>query len=116
MVMLSAQNETDYFASSEGSQVVTPHLQARVVMVAATRAEDGMDLYRAQTFEAETVEGLPVQAELETAVRELGRTQVPTYGTAEGMRFQHSEIFRETGFDGRGWIRWARLDSMGPSF
>ena len=26
MVMLTAQNETDYFASSEGSQVVTPHL------------------------------------------------------------------------------------------
>jgi hypothetical protein len=29
MVMLTAQNETDYFASSEGSRVVTPHLQAR---------------------------------------------------------------------------------------
>ena len=74
MVMLTAQNETDYFASSEGSRVVTPHLQARVVVVAATRADDGMDLYRAQTFEAETVEGLPAQAELEAAVRELGKS------------------------------------------
>ncbi len=74
MVMLAAQNETDYFASSEGSQVVAPHLQARVVMVAATRAEDGMDLYRARTFEAETVEGLPAQAELEAAVQELGKS------------------------------------------
>ena len=74
MVMLTAQNETDYFASSEGSQVVTPHLQARLVMVAVTRAEDGMDLYRAQTFEAETVEGLPAQAEFEAAVRELGKS------------------------------------------
>jgi len=45
--MLMAQNETDYFASSEGSRVVVPHLQARVVMLAVTRAEDGMDLYRA---------------------------------------------------------------------
>src|SRR5579863_10516776 len=27
MVMLNVENETDYFASSEGSQVVSPHLQ-----------------------------------------------------------------------------------------
>jgi predicted Zn-dependent protease len=74
MVMLTAQNETDYFASSEGSRVVAPHLQARVVMVAATRADDGMDLYRTQTFEAETAEGLPAQAELEAAARELGKS------------------------------------------
>jgi predicted Zn-dependent protease len=74
MVMLTAQNETDYFASSEGSRVVTPHLQARVVVFAVTRADDGMDLFRAQTFEAETVEGLPAQAELEAAIRELGKS------------------------------------------
>jgi predicted Zn-dependent protease len=74
VVMLTAQNETDYFASSEGSQVVTPHLQARVVILGVTRADDGMDLYRAQTFEAETVEGLPAQAELEAAVREMGKS------------------------------------------
>jgi predicted Zn-dependent protease len=74
MVILTAQNETDYFASSEGSQVVAPHLLARVVMVAVTRADDGMDLYRTQTFEAETVEGLPAQSELEAAVRELGKS------------------------------------------
>ena len=74
MVMLTAQNETDYFLSSEGSRVITPHLQARLVVFAVTRADDGMDLYRARTFEAETVEGLPAQAELVTAMRELGKS------------------------------------------
>jgi len=74
IVMLTAQNETDYFASSEGSRVVAPHLQARVVVFAVTRADDGMDLYREQTFEAETVEGLPAQATLEAAIRELGKS------------------------------------------
>jgi TldD protein len=74
LVMLTAQNETDYFASSEGSRVVAPHLQARVVMVAATRADDGMDMFRAQTFEAETADGLPSQAALESAARELGKS------------------------------------------
>jgi len=41
---------------------------------AMTRADDGMDLYRAQTFEAETVDGLPAQPELEAAMRELGKS------------------------------------------
>jgi len=72
MVMLTVQNETDYFASSEGSRVVTPHLSARLVAIAVTRADDGMDLFREQTFEAETVEGLPSQPELEAAMRKLG--------------------------------------------
>ena len=74
LVMLSVQNETDYFASSEGSRVVTPHLQARLVVFAMTRAEDGMDLFRAQTFEAPTDDGLPKQAELAAAIRELGKS------------------------------------------
>jgi predicted Zn-dependent protease len=74
LVMLTAQNETDYYASSEGARVVTPHTQARIVMFAVTRADDGMDMFRAQTFEAETVNGLPAQAALEAAVRELGKS------------------------------------------
>ncbi len=74
MVMLTAQNETDYFASSEGSRVVAPHLQARLIVVAVTRADDGMDLFRERTFEAETVQGLPAQAELEAAIRDLGKS------------------------------------------
>ncbi len=74
MVILTVQNETDYFASSEGSQIVAPHLLARLVAVAVTRADDGMDLFREQTFEAETVDGLPNQADLEAAIRDLGKS------------------------------------------
>jgi TldD protein len=74
LVMLTAQNETDYYTSSEGSRVVAPHMQARVVIFAVTRADDGMDLFRAQTFEAETVASLPSQAEMESAVRDLGKS------------------------------------------
>jgi predicted Zn-dependent protease len=74
VVMLSVQNETDYFASSEGSQIVVPHQAARVVVFAVTRADDGMDLFRAQTFEAETVAGLPAQAEMEKSIHELGES------------------------------------------
>ena len=74
IVALSVQNETDYFASSEGSRVVEPHLRARIVVAAMTRADDGMDLFREQTFEAATADGLPSQAELEAAIRALGKS------------------------------------------
>jgi predicted Zn-dependent protease len=74
MVVLTVQNETGYFASSEGSQIVAPHLQARLVAVAVTRADDGMDLFREQTFEAETVDGLPKQVDLAAAMRSLGES------------------------------------------
>jgi len=74
MVLLTVQNETDYFASSEGSRIVMPQRLARLVAIAVTRADDGMDLFREQTFEAETVEGLPSQAELEAAMNKLGQS------------------------------------------
>jgi predicted Zn-dependent protease len=74
LVILTVHNETDYYASSEGSRVVAPHVQARLVMFAVTRADDGMDLFRAQTFEAETADTLPAQSTMEAAVRELGQS------------------------------------------
>ena len=74
LVMFAAQNETDYFVSSEGSRIISAHRQARLVVFAVTRADDGMDLFRAQTFEAETAGGLPAQAEMEAAMRDLGKS------------------------------------------
>ena len=74
LVVLSVQNQTSYFASSEGSRLVLPHMQARIVILAVTRADDGMDLFRDQTFEAPTADGLPSQADLEAAVRKLGES------------------------------------------
>lgn len=74
MAVLTVQNQTEYFASSEGSAIVMPHMQARIVIIAATRADDGMELFRDQTFEARTVEGLPSDAVLEAAAHRLGES------------------------------------------
>jgi len=60
-VEFQASNETDYFVSSEGARVDNPSQTARLVIVARTRAADGMDLYRAETFEADSVDRLPDQ-------------------------------------------------------
>jgi TldD protein len=63
-VSMQASNETDYFVSSEGARVATPNQVARLVIVARTRAADGMDLFRAETFEADSAAHLPDQATL----------------------------------------------------
>jgi TldD protein len=63
-VSLEASTETDYFVSSEGAKVATPNHVARLVIVARTRAADGMDLFRAETFEADEVAHLPDQKTL----------------------------------------------------
>lgn len=71
-IILYAQNTTETFVSSEGSRIVTPHLSVSLAILATTRANDGMDLFLAKTFSAETAAGLPSQAEMEKAVRALG--------------------------------------------
>jgi TldD protein len=63
-VALEASTETDYFVSSEGAKVATPSHVARLIIVARTRAADGMDLFRAETFEADEVSHLPDQKTL----------------------------------------------------
>jgi predicted Zn-dependent protease len=60
-VSFEASNETDYLISSDGARIDTPSQTARLVLVARTRAEDGMDLFRAETFEADSAAHLPDQ-------------------------------------------------------
>jgi TldD protein len=64
MTMLQASHETDYFVSSEGAQIAAPNHVARLIVVARTRAADGMDLFRAETFEADSSDHLPAQSEV----------------------------------------------------
>jgi TldD protein len=63
-VTLQVEQTTSYFVSSEGSKVQTPGLMARLVVEANTRANDGMDLVRVETFESTKPEGLPSEKEL----------------------------------------------------
>ena len=61
MAILQAAHEMDYFVSSEGAKVAAPNTVARLIVVARTRAADGMDLFRAETFEADATGKLPDQ-------------------------------------------------------
>ncbi len=60
-VELEASNETDYFVASDGTKVSTPNHVARLVVVGRTRAADGMDLFRVETFESDALGRLPDQ-------------------------------------------------------
>ena len=60
-VGLQASNEVDYFVSSDGTRVSTPSHVARIVILGRTRAADGMDLYRIETFESDRLGRLPDQ-------------------------------------------------------
>lgn len=61
MAELQASHETDYFVSSDGTRVAAPNQVARLIVVARTRAADGMDLFRDETFEADSTGNLPTQ-------------------------------------------------------
>ena len=62
--VMQSTHQTDYFVSSEGARVATPNEVARLVIVARTRAADGMDLFRVETWEADSPQHLPEQATL----------------------------------------------------
>jgi predicted Zn-dependent protease len=64
-VVLNVSSIDNYIVSSEGSRLIYPHQLIRIVVVAGTRAEDGMDISLARTFESRTEHDLPSQAELE---------------------------------------------------
>jgi TldD protein len=72
-VILEASTETDYFVSSDGTKVATPNHVARLVIIARTRAADGMDMFRAETFEADEVSHLPDQKTLTDKTLAMGK-------------------------------------------
>jgi predicted Zn-dependent protease len=71
MVVLTVSSVNNYFVSSEGSRLVYPHQLIRIVVVASTRAENGMDISLARTFESRTDHDLPSQTELERQIQLL---------------------------------------------
>ncbi len=63
-VMIQVQRSSSRMVSSEGSAIVSPSTSTRLIMEAQTRAEDGMDLLRVETFQAPAASGLPSEADL----------------------------------------------------
>jgi TldD protein len=69
--VITAHKSRLHFVSSEGSHVVVPSATIRVLIEAATRAADGMDLMRVGTFQAESIDHLPVRSEIAASVEKI---------------------------------------------
>ena len=63
-VVLQVQDAKQRKVSSEGTAIITPSISTRLIMEAQTRADDGMDLLRVETFQAPSAKTLPDEREL----------------------------------------------------
>jgi len=70
-VLLTVENARRHFVSTEGSREVLPSTLVRLVIQAETQADDGMELLRVETFQAETLGHLPGEAEIAARVDKM---------------------------------------------
>jgi len=70
-VMIQSQKTNSRMVSSEGSAIVSPSSSVRMVMEAQTRADDGMDLLRVETFQAPSANLLPSESELASKIEKM---------------------------------------------
>jgi TldD protein len=63
-VVLQVSTSNSRMVNSEGTELAMPSATARLVIEAQTRADDGMDLLRVETFQAPAASGLPAEKEL----------------------------------------------------
>jgi predicted Zn-dependent protease len=70
-VIVTVEDARRHFVSSEGSREVVPTALARLVIQAETQADDGMELLRVETFQAETLEHLPKETEIAARVEKM---------------------------------------------
>ena len=69
--VVTAQKTRFHFLSTEGNHIVAPSAFIRVAIYAETRAEDGMELMRFETFQAESLEHLPPEQEIAARVKKM---------------------------------------------
>jgi TldD protein len=70
-VMIQVQRTNSRMVSSEGSAIVSPSASTRLIMEAQTRADDGMDLLRVETFQAPAASNLPSEKELTGKIEKM---------------------------------------------
>jgi TldD protein len=72
-VVLQVQSANERMVTSEGTAITSPSNSTRLVMEAQTRAEDGMDLLRVETFQAPSAAGLPSEKDLSDKIEKMAK-------------------------------------------
>src|ERR1700689_541314 len=70
-VSLQVSNDRSYLATSDGGAVVRPGASSRLLVQAETRADDGMELMRVESFQAPAPDQLPSDSELAAKVDKI---------------------------------------------
>lgn len=70
-VLLSSINGQTHLVNSEGTTVVYPSRLVRLAIQAQSRADDGMDLVRIETFQADSFAKLPTDAEINSKIEKM---------------------------------------------
>jgi TldD protein len=70
-IVLQVQSANERMVNSEGTAITSPSHSTRLVMEAQTRADDGMDLLRVETFQAPSAAGLPGEKELAEKIEKM---------------------------------------------
>ncbi|HET9400656.1 MAG TPA: metallopeptidase TldD-related protein [Candidatus Acidoferrales bacterium] len=71
IVSLDFEQNTQYMITSDGTRLVEPGHLARLIIEAETRADDGMELFRVETFQAATPDELPAQSVIEAKAEKM---------------------------------------------
>jgi TldD protein len=72
-VMLMVDNPTTYFVSSEGSRIVTSKPLIRLLAMGSSRAADGMELARSETFDATSFDKLASEQVITAKVEKIAQ-------------------------------------------
>lgn len=72
-VSFNADATTKYLVNSEGSALQHGNTRARLTVYARTKAEDGMELYRFETFDAFTPDKLPNDEVIKIAIEKMAK-------------------------------------------
>ena len=70
-VSLSVEATNRYYTNSEGTRIATGELFCRIMIQAATKADDGMELPLYSSFFSRTIDGLPAESVLLAEVRSM---------------------------------------------
>lgn len=72
-VVFQVETTRSYLATSEGTALVRPSAMSRLIIQADTRADDGMEMMRVESFQASSPERLPTDAELSAKVEKIAK-------------------------------------------
>jgi predicted Zn-dependent protease len=71
VVFLFAEKSQSYLLSTEGTKIVTDDAIARVMIRAETRADDGMQLVRVETYQFSDPARIPTEAQVAVSVKKM---------------------------------------------